>query len=301
MVHYSDTNFLGRLHGGEMLKQLVDTGMLAAMKVSRSLAIIASLDEVELKKGINLGDIIILRAQVDYIGKSSMEVQIRAYRNDEEMVRATAAYVKVDDFLKPVPINEKIEPKDENERLIYEEALRRRLKRLEIIKDKELLRFSERSLIEGLRYRVSNLVYVSPELTYNGQIISAGKLLKLMDEVGGILALNFIGHPLNTEDNVVTVAISTTPFLTPVRLGEILEINSGLAYVGNTSITVLLDVVKIDPKTWRRERVTFSYFTYVRIDRNGKPRKVPEYTPITEEEKRLYFEILKKRKISNLV
>jgi len=266
---------------------LIDAGMLAAMKVARSLAVIASLDKVEFKKPVNLGDVVEYRARVEYIGRSSMEVRISAYNfnKKEEIVNATAAFVKVDEFLRPLPINERIDAESEEEKEIVLNALKRRKRREELISNRHERKFDTSDPTEGLRYRISTTIQVTPDLTYNGKLISAGKLLKIMDDIGGILAHNYIGYPSQTRDNTVTVAVSDTQFFTPARLGEILEIRAGITYVGNTSLDILINVVRFNLSTGESSHITTSYFTYVRVNEEGKPVKVPEYLPKTEKEK----------------
>ncbi|MEM0373356.1 MAG: hotdog domain-containing protein [Sulfolobaceae archaeon] len=296
IVHYSDINFLGRMHGGVMLMGLVDAGMLSAMKVAKSLAVLASLDEVEFKKPVNLGDVIEYKAQVEYIGNSSMEVRIKAYKYNEEIVTATSSFVKVNELLKPIPINEKIEVENDEDKNILIEALERRRRREKLIADRHRKKLDTSDPTEGLRYRISTIVQVTPELTYNGKLMSAGKLLKIMDDIGGIIAHRYIGYPFLTKDNTVTVAISDTQFFTPARLGDILNIRAGIIYVGNTSLDVLINVIRQNSSSNEITHVTTSYFTYVRINENGKPTRLPEYKPQTDKEKFFYDLSLERRK-----
>ncbi|MCG2909464.1 MAG: acyl-CoA thioesterase [Sulfolobaceae archaeon] len=302
VVHYENSNFMGRLHGGDMLNFLVDTGMLSAMKVANGLAVLASLDDVVFKKPVLLGDIIEVEAQVEYIGNTSMEVTMRAKKGSETLVEASGVYVKVDDLLRPSIITARLNPNEE-EKLIYEKALERRKNRAERIKDRLNKRYDVSDPTEGLRYRITTTIYVTPEMTYDGKIISAGKLLKVMDDLGGSLALRYIGYEGYKENSstVVTVSANSMSFYTPVRLGDILEIRAGITYVGNTSIETVINVIRIDPKSQVKEHVTTAYFNYVRVDYNGKPTKVQPYTPQTEKEKKAYEDaLIRRRKLLSL-
>ncbi|AEE93372.1 thioesterase superfamily protein [Acidianus hospitalis W1] len=287
IVHYEQTNFMGRLHGGDMLKFLVDTGMLSAIKVAKATSVIASLDNVVFKKGANLGDIIEVEAYVAYVGNTSMEVEMSAYRGDEKIVTATGVYVKIDENFRPQKVGEIIECDNEEEKAIIERAKKRRQNRIRSIKNNE-------DQTKGLRFRITNGVYISPDLTYDGKIISAGKLLKMMDDLGGSLALKFIGYKGYDKysDTVVTVAISNMSFYSPIKLGDIIEINAGLTYVGRTSLDVLINVFKNG-----KEKVTEAYFSYVRVDNEGKPKEMPRYYPETEVEKNLWQEAIKRRNL----
>lgn len=298
IIHYENTNFMGRLHGGDMLSFLVDTGMIAAMKVAKGLAVIASLDDVVFKKPIMLGDIIDIEAEVDYVGNTSMEVSMKALKNTEILVEASGTYVKVDEFLRPTIIENKINPDGREEIDKFEKAVRKRQARVEIIKDRIKKRYEIEDPTQGLRYRTESAYYVTPELTYDGKIISAGKLLKLMDDIGGALCLNYVNYDNFIQENgaVVTVSVYSTNFYTPIRLSDIVKIRAGISYVGTSSFEVILNVVRLDTKNFVEEHVTTSYFNYVRIDREGRPMRVKEYTPLTEREKQTYHEAVERRK-----
>ncbi|NON62764.1 acyl-CoA thioesterase [Acidianus sp. DSM 29099] len=290
IVHYQQCNFLGRLHGGDMLKLFVDAGMISSMKVARGKVVLAELDNVVFKKGINLGDIIRVEAEVDYVGKSSLEVQMMAFRGEELMVSATGVYVKVDEYQRPVEVQEKVKPIDESEVRRYEEAVKRRERRVRDVP-------SDIDETEGLRCRETNTVYVSPELTYDGERMSAGRLLKFMDDLAGSLGLEFIGYSGHspTSDATVTVAVSEMGFYSPVRLGDIIQITSGIVYVGKTSIGTLANVFRYNPEDRTTKKVTKAYMVFVRIGPDGKPKEMPTYSPSTDVEKELWEEFIRRR------
>ena len=281
-----------------MLSFLVDTGMISAMKVARGLAVIASLDDVVFKKPIMLGDIIDIEAEVEYVGNTSMEVSMRALKNSDVLVEATGTYVKVDEFLRPTIIENKVVPESSDELEKYDRAIKRRQARLDIIKERIKKRYEIDDPTQGLRYRTESVYFITPEMTYDGRIISAGKLLKLMDDIGGALALNYVNYENFTQENgaVVTVSVNSTSFYTPIRLSDIVKIRAGISYVGNTSFEVILNVTRLDTKNFVEEHVTTAYFNYVRVDKEGRPMKVKEYIPLTEREKQVYQEALERRK-----
>lgn len=301
MVHYQQTNFMGRLHGGDMLKFLADSGMLASMRVAKGFAVLASLDQVLFKKGGRLGDIIEVEAKVLFIGKSSMEVEMSARRGEEIIVTATGTYVKVDQDFRPVEIGEKIVPETSEEELKVREALERRETRLEKLANRGSMRECSADPTNFLRYRVSNTLFMGPTMTYDGRVASAGMLLKAMDDLGGTLALRYNGI-LNyspDSDGVVTVAVSDIFFYSPIRLGDVVEMKAGLTYVGKTSADVLINVNRLDPKSGKCSHVTTAFFTYVRVDPYGNKKEMPPYSPETEHEKELWLHSIRRRKGSS--
>lgn len=293
LVHYEQCNFMGRLHGGDMLRMLIDAGMLSSIKAAKGTSVLASLDNVVFKKPIYLGDIIKITAQVDYIGNSSMEVEMTASRGEEILVTSTAAYVKIDQNFKPITVGDKIIPSNEQELKMFEDAKKRRKDRL--LKLKTDINQMDPTL--KLTNRISNIFYVSPDMTYDGKVISAGRLLKLMDDLGGILGLRLINYKgySSSADTVVTVSVSNMSFYSPIKLGDIVQISAGLTYVGKTSIEVLITVMKKSPST-DFEVVTTAFFNYVRVGSDGKPKEFPQYTPQNEYEKKIWDEALNRRR-----
>ncbi len=293
LVHYEQCNFMGRLHGGDMLRMLIDAGMLSSIKAARGTSVLASLDNVVFKKPIYLGDIIKITAQVDYIGNSSMEVEMSATRGEETLVTSTAAYVKIDQNFRPIAVGDKIIPSNEQESRIFADAEKRRKDRLSKLK-KDIIRIDPTSKLSN---RISNIFYISPDMTYDGKVISAGRLLKLMDDLGGILGLRLINYKgySSSADAVVTVSVSDMSFQSPIKLGDIVQISAGLTYIGKTSMEVLIAVMKKGPST-DFEVVTTAFFNYVRVGSDGKPKEFPQYIPQNEYEKKIWNEALDRRR-----
>ena len=301
IVHYEQTNFMGRLHGGDMLKLLTDIGYISASRFSKGIALLASLDDVSFRKPVNLGDVITLEAEVQYVAHSSMEVAMRALRNGEVVVEATGAYVHVDEFWRPSAITSSLKPTQE-ELKKYEEARVRRERRLSKISDRREKRYDISDPTQGLRYRLESTFIVTPDLSYDGKIMSAGALLKLMDDLGGTVALNFLGYEgSKVGPTVVTVGVNGFSFYSPIKVGDLATIYAGLVYVGRKSSDVLLKVIKEDVRAGVKEHVATAVFSYVKVDESGRPSEMPEYVPSNEVEKKLYEEAVKRRESLGLL
>jgi len=103
----------------------------------------------------------------------------------------------------------------------------------------------------------------------NGDIFG-GWIMSHVDIAGGILA----GR--TARGRVATVAVKEFIFKQPVQVGDVLSFYTDLVRIGNTSITVTVEVYAerrpSDPKV---VKVTEATLTYVAIDRDGRPRPVP--------------------------
>ncbi|KTD07561.1 acyl-CoA thioester hydrolase YciA [Legionella jamestowniensis] len=103
----------------------------------------------------------------------------------------------------------------------------------------------------------------------NGDIFG-GWLVSQMDLAAGVLAKK-IAH-----GRVATVSIHSMSFLKPVHVGDIVSCHVELIKRGTTSMTIDVEVWAEPATTGGRYKVTQGTFIFVAIDKEGKPRKVPD-------------------------
>jgi acyl-CoA hydrolase len=73
----SHTNFGGKIHGGHILSLLDQIAFACASKFSGHYCVTASVDTVDFLNPIEVGELVTLKASVNYVGKSSMIIGIR--------------------------------------------------------------------------------------------------------------------------------------------------------------------------------------------------------------------------------
>jgi uncharacterized protein (TIGR00369 family) len=73
----SHTNFSGKIHGGFILSLLDQIAFACASKFSGNYCVTASVDTVNFLKPIEVGELVTMKASVNYVGKSSMVIGIR--------------------------------------------------------------------------------------------------------------------------------------------------------------------------------------------------------------------------------
>ncbi len=73
----SHTNFSGKIHGGYILSLLDQIAFACASKYSGNYCVTASVDTVDFLSPIEVGQLVTMKASVNYVGKSSMIVGIR--------------------------------------------------------------------------------------------------------------------------------------------------------------------------------------------------------------------------------
>ncbi|WP_432220980.1 acyl-CoA thioesterase [Flavobacterium sp. TMP13] len=73
----SHTNFSGKIHGGYILSLLDQIAFASASKYSGNYCVTASVDTVNFLKPIEVGELVTMKASVNYVGRSSMIIGIR--------------------------------------------------------------------------------------------------------------------------------------------------------------------------------------------------------------------------------
>lgn len=131
-----DTNLLGTVHGGVIMKLVDSVAGVVAARHSEGAAVTAALDEMTFLVPVRVGDVVHVNAQVNWAGKSSMEigVQVLADRWDESVpavhvASAYLAFVAIDHNGKPRPVPP-VTPESEVDRQRFREAEIRREHRL---------------------------------------------------------------------------------------------------------------------------------------------------------------------------
>ncbi|QBR91988.1 acyl-CoA thioesterase [Nocardioides euryhalodurans] len=77
MMHSSEANLLGNVHGGEIMKLADSTAGAVAHRHSGGPAVTAAMDEMAFLEPVRVGDIVRTFAQVNWAGRSSMEIGVR--------------------------------------------------------------------------------------------------------------------------------------------------------------------------------------------------------------------------------
>src|SRR3954471_5294786 len=107
----------------------------------------------------------------------------------------------------------------------------------------------------------------------NGDIFG-GWIMAQVDIAGGTLAGRM------ARGRVATVAVKEFVFKQPVQIGDLLSFYAEVVRVGNTSVTVNVEVfAERRPSDPTVVKVTQATLTYVAIDRDGRPRPVPKTAP----------------------
>jgi acyl-CoA hydrolase len=131
-----DANNLGHVFGGVILSMMDKVSAIAAFRHCRSSVVTASIDRVDFREPIHLGDLVVMKASVNFAGRTSMEVGVRV--EAEELLtghrRHTNScyltFVAVDRNGRPIEVPD-LKPETPEEIRRYDAAKERRRRRLE--------------------------------------------------------------------------------------------------------------------------------------------------------------------------
>jgi acyl-CoA hydrolase len=77
-----DANNLGHVFGGVIMAMVDTTAAVAAIRHARATCVTASIDRVDFREPIHLGDLVVMKASVNFVGRTSMEVGVRVEAED---------------------------------------------------------------------------------------------------------------------------------------------------------------------------------------------------------------------------
>lgn len=128
-------NNLGNVHGGWIMKLVDEAGALAGMRHAQHRVVTVAIDRMIFRQPIRLGDLVILTAEVTYVGRTSMEVEVQVVAENPvtgQQTHTNTAYlvfVALDENHQPVAVPPLI-AETEGEKRRMEEAKARHIRRL---------------------------------------------------------------------------------------------------------------------------------------------------------------------------
>jgi acyl-CoA hydrolase len=275
----------GQIHGGRMMQWIATCGTIAASRVARGNVVLGAMDDIDFLHPVKVGEVAVLRAQVEYVGQCSLEVGVRVYAEKpsagERVLTLSShlVFVKVDEHMKPMRVPGRIVPRGADEEALFAAAQRRRSERL--------VRFSRRAdrareigddKTDEVRWRFESCRSVLPEDTLFGTTMFAGKLLMDIDEAGGILSMRYC------RGLVMTACLDALDFYSPISTNEVVTFKAGLNRVGTSSLEVGVKVLTEVPWTGEVRHACTAYLSFVHLGSDLRPHPCPRFEPETAEE-----------------
>uniref|UniRef100_A0A3B3SSS7 Acyl-CoA thioesterase 7 n=1 Tax=Paramormyrops kingsleyae TaxID=1676925 RepID=A0A3B3SSS7_9TELE len=141
---------------------------------------------------------------------------------------------------------------------------------------------------------IGEVAHVSAEITYTSkhsvevqvnvlaENILTGVTMKLMDEVAGIVAAR------HCKTNIVTASVDAINFHRKIKKGCILTVSGRMTFTSKKSmeIEVFVDADNLVEADKGNYRAVTAFFTYISLDKEGKPLPVPPLKLENEEEQK---------------
>ena len=129
-------NGLGNVHGGVLLGMIDRVGAVAAIRHARRICVTVSVDQVDFREPIHLGELVTMQAMVNYVHRTSLEVGVRVEAENlltgvrRHTNSCYLTFVAIDDVGRPVEAP-KVVPETDEEQQRYRAAEMRRAQRME--------------------------------------------------------------------------------------------------------------------------------------------------------------------------
>ncbi len=127
----TDANIMGNVFGGAIMRYMDEIAGIVAVRHAEKNCVTASVDRMNFYAPVYVGNLLILKASVNYVGTSSMEVGVRIEAQDPSTRRTThtgschLTFVALDESGKPTPIPQVV-PQTAEEKRRYRNAQERR-------------------------------------------------------------------------------------------------------------------------------------------------------------------------------
>ncbi len=140
----TDANVLGNVFGGAIMRYMDEIAAIVAWRHAGMNVVTASIDRMNFYAPVYVGNLLILKASVNFVGTTSMEIGVRIEAQDPTTRKGThtgscyLTYVALDEEGKPCPIPRLIVTTSDERRRFKEAQARRRLRETEHASHREV-------------------------------------------------------------------------------------------------------------------------------------------------------------------
>ncbi|MDX9816006.1 MAG: acyl-CoA thioesterase [Smithellaceae bacterium] len=142
VMNPEDANSAGNIHGGSIMKLIDTAAAVAALRHARANVVTASIDRLDFHHPVFIGDFVTLKASINFVGKTSMEVGVRVESENpltgeiKHTASAYLTYVALDRNNRPIHLPPLIIETDEDMHRNKEAQERRQMRLAERKKEK---------------------------------------------------------------------------------------------------------------------------------------------------------------------
>ncbi|MEP6769963.1 MAG: hotdog domain-containing protein [Acidobacteriota bacterium] len=297
----------------EVLDKLAEDTALAYARRSdpEARVVTAAIDNILLREPADVTRDLLLRARINYVGRTSLEVGIRIEHPDGNPIHLASCYFTMvaragdGDMSRsiavlPLDCADELEEERQRKAVARRESYRQQQAAATEPPDRE-----EYALLAALHAAqdhrgfsgrlvsqlvTSNWEKMYPEQENVPQKIFGGYLIRRAFELASINAEEI------APERPVILKVNRINFLQPVRLGDKLHFVSRVVFTGRTSICVEVNIERISRDRVTRALSNSCVFTFVNVDGDMIPRPVPGVYPTTYAEDARYLEAYRRNR-----
>eukprot|EP00047_Mylnosiga_fluctuans_P006569 m.247770 g.247770 ORF g.247770 m.247770 type:complete len:395 (+) comp15493_c0_seq1:173-1357(+) len=308
-----DANPAGNVHGGTILHLVDQAGFLAATRYCNQgapeeplVASLARIEQCEFHAPMHIGELAQVHAEVTFVAKHSLEVIVHVVAvnpltgKSRKTNTARAWYVAkpISKLQQPAvhsaalpPMNyaSATEEQAGYNRYVHQKKLRQSNEEAEAVVKAcasvrtDMMRLHlrpEEKVEHAVGASASSLVHLTlPSDCAAGGIVQAGVIMKLMDNVAGIVAAR------HCRKNIVTASLDSMDFHHPVHNANVVSLYAWPTFTSARSIEIEVAVFAEDIRSEQQVLCNSSRFTFVSLDPQGKVATLPALVVTTDEEK----------------
>ena len=123
---------------------------------------------------------------------------------------------------------------------------------------------------------------VFPGHTNSMDTLYGGRLMSIMDTAAGMVSSKF------AHSEFVTVSVDSLKFRRPAYQGDIIRTTSRVVWTSPHTTGVHVVSCRLSRSEWEGEEICSGFFFMVAVDSDMQPTGVPQFSPVTNEEKELW-------------
>jgi len=123
---------------------------------------------------------------------------------------------------------------------------------------------------------------VFPGHTNSMNTLYGGRLMSIMDTAAGMVSSKF------AHSEFVTVSVDALKFRRPAYQGDIIRTTARVVWTSPHTVGVHVVSCRLSRSEWEGEEICSGFFFMVAVDSDMRPAGTPQFTPESDEEKRLW-------------
>ena len=272
--------------GGRVLEWIDKAAYACAAQWSGTYCVTAYVGHIHFTRPIPSGHIVEVRSRVAMTGRSSMHIVNEVLSADPRQGIFTRACDCLVIFVAMNPETRKsmavpsFVPVNDEERRVAEAAKSRIDLRKAIEEEMTRQTYTDDSTAPRLVHR---FLAKPTDVNWGGNV-HGGTAMEWIDEAGMACTMEWSG------EQTVAVYAGGIRFYHPVHIGDLIEVDARLTRTDTRSMHVSVHLRAGDPRGGRDALTDAIHatFTYIGIDVDGNPLPARKYTPVTEEDQRLW-------------